>query len=253
MTVYAYVFVTLLLASLSSASQSTIWKQVESFRFNWDGHQGVLVVLEIPADRTDPGDFTRVRIRVPGHQEFTLLNDDGWVSYRSQEASTSREIRNQGRTQRSMYVLALAASRTRTMLFLFGYSYASSPGSLDVIEISRSGELQVIFHRDEFGLKDVRDLDGDGVAELIGYPCLSQEFGDGLLTYDPFNVLKLSRSGERAYLSLPLSKSYNLEHYYGWAGAECSESISVVLHPPNGGKPMLMKTKDAEQLTSGKQ
>jgi hypothetical protein len=53
-------------------------------------------------------------------------------------------------------------------------------------------------------------------------------------------------------LSLPLSKTYNLKYYYGWAGAQCSEDIAVVLHPPKGGKPRVMSTKEAEKLTEKK-
>ena len=109
-------------------------------------------------------------------------------------------------------------------MFLFGYSYASSPGSLDVLEVSNKGQPGIVLHRDEFGLKEIRDLDGDGLADIVGYPCLSQAWGNGLLTYDPFNVYKLGASPALpANLSLPLSKSYNLKHYYGWAGAKCSE------------------------------
>jgi hypothetical protein len=53
-----------------------------------------------------------------------------------------------------------------------------------------------------------------------------------------------------ATLSLALSKQYNLKHYYGWAGAKCREDIAVVLHPPQGGKPLVMSTPDAEKLVS---
>jgi hypothetical protein len=88
---------------------------------------------------------------------------------------------------------------------------------------------------------------------MVGYPCLSQGFGNGLLTYDPFNVYKLDLNvAITATLSLPLSKEYNLKHYYGWTGAKCSEDIAVVLHPPRGGKPLVMSTRQAEKLVSGK-
>jgi hypothetical protein len=54
------------------------------------------------------------------------------------------------------------------LLVLFGYSYASSPGSPDVLEVSKDGRPAVVFHRNEFGLSDLRDLDGDGLAEIVG-------------------------------------------------------------------------------------
>ncbi|WP_109489281.1 hypothetical protein [Occallatibacter savannae] len=226
------------------------WNRVSSFAFDWDGHKGVRVVLEIPPSRTDPGDFTRIRVLVPGQQDFTLSSKEGWVKYGSEEASASPGIRGVTNLLGSPYVLALKIAQNRTALFLLGYSYASSPGSLDVLEISDTGQPTVVLHREELGLKEVRDLDGDGLSEIVGYPCLSQEFGNGLLTYDPLNVYTFGTAlASRAALSVPLSKSYNLKHYYGWAGAKCSEDFAVVLHPPKGGKPLVMTTKEAEKLT----
>jgi hypothetical protein len=63
-------------------------------------------------------------------------------------------------------------------------------------------------------------------------------------------VYRLSNApGENARLSIPLSKRYNLKHYYGWAGPKCSEDIAVVLHPPKGGKPIVVSAKEAQELT----
>jgi len=172
--------------------------------------------------------------------------------YGSDESSLSPKLLKPNLV-RSDYVLARKASENRTLLFLFGHSYASSPGSLDVLEISKDGEAGVVLHREEFGLMELRDLDGDAVAEVVGYPCLSQVWGNGLLTYDPYNVYKLGNSpADPAVLSLPLSKSYNLKHYYGWAGANCREDIAVVLHPPNGGKPVVVSAKEAQSMTENK-
>jgi hypothetical protein len=243
----------LLFMMAGSAFGQTSWKRVSSFSFDWDGHKDVQVVLEIPLSWSAPGDFTRIRIRVPGQKEFVLSNKNGWVKYASDDASQPSDALKVKNLVHSDHVLALKVAENRTALFLLGYAYASSPGSLDALEISTDSQPRVVFHRDEFGLKDVRDLDGDGVAEVAGYHCLSQEFGNGLLTYDPFNVYKLgATSTSPAKISLPLSKAYNLKHYYGWAGAQCSEDIAVVLHPPKGGKPIIVPTKEAERITGGK-
>jgi hypothetical protein len=242
---------TLFAGVFASLSAQTNARQVTKFKFDWDAYKDVQVVLEIPASWSEPGDFTRIRIRVPKQKEFRLSNKLGWVQYGSDEASKSKELLSATNLVSSKYVLALKADKHRTLLFLFGYSYASSPGSLDVLELGDSGQPRVVFHRDEFGLKDVRDLDGDGIQELIGYPCLSEAFGDGLLSYAPFNVYMFgAASSSSAKLSLPLSKAYNLKHYYGWAGAVCSEKFAVVLHPPKGEKPLVMNTQAAEKLTS---
>jgi hypothetical protein len=242
-----------LCGNAASAFTQTAWKRVSTFQFEWNGHANVQVSLEIPTQWNDPGDFTRIRIHVPGQKEFVLRNDNGWVKYASEAASISLRLLKRKNLVTSQYVMALDASdHSRTLLFLLGYSYASSPGSLDVLELSDRGEPQVVLHRDEFGLEDLIDLDADHVAEIVGFPCLSQEFGNGLATYDPFNVYKLAESkGADAQLSIPLSKTYNLKNYYGWAGAKCSEDFAVVLRPPKGGKPIVVSTKEAERITGG--
>jgi hypothetical protein len=250
-------FVALLAFHLSNsaiAPAQTKWQNVSAFQFDWDGHRDVNVLLEKPSEWNDPGDFTRIRIRVPGQKEFVLTNQNGWVRYASESASMMPDLMKKRSLTPSKYLLAVGAAHdARTLLFLFGYSYASSPGSLDVLEISQFGQPHVVLHREEFGLAEVRDLDGDGVAEVVGFPCLSQEFGDGLLTYDPLNVYKLDATkGVQARLSIPLSKTYNLAHYYGWAGPKCSESFAVVLHPPRGGKPIVVSTEEAERIVSPK-
>jgi hypothetical protein len=238
------------LSVTGSLLAQTNWKRVSSFTFSWNGYMGVQVILEIPVKWSDPGDFTRVRIRVPGQKEFVVKNDNGWVKYGSEEASTSPEILKASNRVQSKYVLALKATDQRTLVLLLGYSYASSPGSLDVLDLSDDGHPRTVLHREELGFSELRDLDGDGITEIVGYPCLSQEFGNGLLTYNPYNVFKLgAASTSPAVLSIPLSKSYNLKHYYGWAGARCSEDIAVVLHPPKGSVPRVMTTKEAEKLT----
>ena len=247
MRTISFVFVALI-----TASAQTKWKQVSSFQFNWNGHANVQITLEIPYPWSDPGDFTRIRIRVPGRKEFVLNNKTGWVKNVSEDAGQLPRTLAKNAVH-SNYVLALKVAEDRTALFLFGYAYASSPGSLDMLELSTDGQPRVVLHRDELGLKDVRDLDADGVAEVVGYPCLSQQFGNGLLTYDPFNVYKLGEHpANPASLSLPLSKAYNLKHYYGWAGPQCREDVAVVLHPPKGKKPVIMGTKEAKKLTPEK-
>jgi hypothetical protein len=232
----------------------TTWKKVSDFRFDWNGRRNVRIILEIPENWSDPGDFTRIRILVPGEKQFEAKNDGGWVKFRSEGASTSANVRGYKNLVRSEYVLAQNASELgRTLLVVVGYSFASSPGSLDVIELPSSGPPRTVLHKDELGLRELRDLDADGTIEVVGYPCLSQEFGNDLLTYDPFNVYKLGPvSGDAAKISIPISRNYNIDHYYGWAGINCSEKIAVVLHPAGSKKPKIMSTADAEKSTEGR-
>ncbi len=51
-------------------------------------------------------------------------------------------------------------------------------------------------------------------------------------------------------LDLVKTETYNKQQYYGWAGPECTEEIAIVLHPPGGGKPILMEANKADKLFS---
>jgi hypothetical protein len=226
------------------------WKLFSSFEYNWDNHGAATFAFEIPSSGPKGGgDFTRVRIQVPRLKEFVQTNEDGWVNFTSKEVSISSKLAKN--LISSKQVLAVKGAQNRTLIFLFGYQYASSFGKLDMLEISNSGEPRLALHLDEFELEEVRDLDGDGIVEVIGKPCMAETWGNELLTYSPFSVYRLSAiSGGTASLSLPLSKRYTLKHYYGWAGPQCSDKIAVVLHPPNGGKPIVVSAKEAERMTA---
>lgn len=251
---FGKVFIIGLLISLgiSSAASNVTWKQVSSFQYDWDHHGAATFIFEAPSTGLDGGGiFSRIRIQVPNQKEFVLENEDGWLDYTSKGASISSKLPKT--LTPSDHVLAVKATENRTLLFLFGYPYASSFGKFDVLEISSAGQARVILHREEFMLEELRDLDGDGIPEVVGKTCMSQTWGNDLLTYDPFNVYKLSAiPGGQAQLSLPLSKNYNLQNYYGWAGPECSENFAVVLHPPNGGKPVVVNKAEAERITDPK-
>jgi len=63
---------------------------------------------------------------------------------------------------------------------------------------------------------------------------VSEGWGDHLLTCGPFQVFTLPQDGGEAGHSIPLSRAYNKEHYYGWVGPNCSKEWAVVLNPPDG-------------------
>ena len=87
-------------------------------------------------------------------------------------------------------------------------------------------------------LCDFKDLDGDGIKELIGLPCLHQAVDQYTATYDPYLVFRLEE--EKATLDRELTKQYNLKHYV-WAGFECSEEYFVEELP--GKEPTLIKSQ----------
>lgn len=245
-----------LLSTLGSVGFAQVtWEQVASFRYTWlPGRPAVHFTVENPRPFEGSGDFARIRIRVQGRQTFTLIRKDGWVTLDSASADLLPAVRKSNLVHNDYVLFLPAQGQDRVLAFLFGWAYASSPGSLDVIELTPDGDPKHILHKDNLGFLALEDLDGDGTAEIVGYPCMSQVWGNGLQTYDPFHVYQLSPvKGGKATLSVALSKTYNLKHYYGWAGPDCREDIAVVPHPPGGGKARIMKSAEAERLTGGGQ
>lgn len=234
---------TAVLSTPFQAQQKTNWQIVERFVYDWNGRGKTTFILgKGPSDNA----FSRVRIEVPGEREFTIVDKDGfdvaigtqaWTPLRLQELSKNLIPSNK--------VLMLpigSVDDRRTAVFLIGYAYASSPGSLWVITLGEKGAPKVAYHWNEMGLRDFSDLNDDGYNEIVGYPCLSEEFGNYLVSYDPLKVFTLA-PGEHHY-SLELSKNYNLKHYV-WAVPECSEKFAVLELP--GRKLQVFPMKEAER------
>ncbi len=240
-------------ATPPASSSATKWKTVEEFGYAWKpGQTPVHFKLELPDGYEDPGDFTRIHIQVKGQPEFVLDNQDGWIAYNSQEQQSDVYAKLGKRNLvQSRFVLILPDS-TRAgeppLVFLRSWVYASDAERLHVIGFKSSGGPITLLNT-ELDLEEVTDLDGDGHPEIIGSPCMSEESAPGVLTYDPYHVYQAPHPiTEPAKLSVELSKAYNLKHYYGWAGPDCSEKLAVVLHPPSGGKPVIMDTVEAKKL-----
>ncbi len=239
------VFVVLLSASYAQ----TQWKQVETLHFDWAGPgKTATFILELPQNYDDPGDFTRLRIRTPGHREFVLTDDGGLVNYRKDVCSFNADVCKNKNLVASDHILLLPVAG-KSILFVFGWAYASSPGSFHALALDGEGMPFELLSLKEFDFVDLIEANTDGTQAIVGKKCLSETWGHDFLTYDPYSVYLLpnSQSGKATY-SLELSKQYNLKHYYGWAGPNCSEDYAVVLHPPGRKKPIIMKPKDAEKL-----
>jgi hypothetical protein len=73
--------------------------------------------------------------------------------------------------------------------------------------------------------------------------------GEDFETYAPIQVYKIPHPiTGRALLSVPLSRRYNLQHSYCWAGKYCDEQKLVILHPRGGGKPVILPEAEARKL-----
>ncbi|MGD0580290.1 MAG: hypothetical protein ABSC08_15335 [Bryobacteraceae bacterium] len=237
-------------AVFTFADDAGRWKHIESFKYRQEERGGIerTFVLESPAESEMEQSFTRLRIKTVGQPEFVLTNEFAWWIKPAAFQNWFSRRKNAVNSQYVFGLRTLIGGTPHTLLFLVGWPFASSPGSLHILDLRDDQAPAVILRKEELELVGISDVNGDGFPEIIGAPCMSQEWGDHLLTYDPIHVYVLQQGRSEATLSIPLSRAYNEKHYYGWVGPQCSEDWAIVLHPPNGGKPIIMKAADAEKL-----
>jgi len=222
------------------------WHVAEEFEFDW-AKNGQPAHFKI--EQSEEEQISRLTVNFKGRKDWVLENDDVWEVFERDFLKEEDFLKKSRNLAQSKYAFSLApSSAAKPWIFLVTPQYGSDPGSLFVLALDASDNPKIIFNK-TFHLKEFRDLDGDGVAEIAGQPCFSQSWSANLLTYDPLHVYKLGSTPQpELVLSLPLSQDYNLKHYYGWAGPDCSEDLAVVLHPPRGSKPVIMKTEEAKKM-----
>lgn len=222
------------------------WATLETATFQWV--HGRTYQLSLEKSGSEDQAHVRLRIKVPGRHDFTLVVP-GDVAKLSEVTGDQKLTQDNLLESTYLYLTPkLKDHLGRPMLVMFGWAYGSDPGSLHVLSLDRSGYPTNVFSSETFELAAIKDLDGDGISELVGKHCLSQLWGTCFSTYDPFSVYRLSQTTSgKARLSLPLSRKYDEKNYYGWAGPTCSEEIAVVLCAPRG-KPKIMSANEAKRL-----
>jgi|SRR5882762_4593221 len=224
----------------SVASAHAQWLVREKFEYRTS-------IFLLESKNTSPeGAIQRLRVLTPGKTEFEYQSD-GWSDFKLAFLKGERYYSAKSLVS-SLLVLAVPASskaNSKLLFLLMAGPTGSSPGRLDVFAFDSSGNFSVLMAKDELHLERIVDLDGDGDRELVVSPCFHQFVGPRLTTYDPFHVYKLSLRSAKSSLSLMLTKKYNLEHYAGWAGPDCSEKL-VVQTVPNG-KPRIRRLKDIDE------
>jgi hypothetical protein len=223
---------------VANAQASEGWHVVENFKYRH---------LEFFVESKDPSaDFVqRLRVKGPGKKEFIVSTPerDGWIRYNT-VVGKSAQYSPKNNLVASQYVLGLPSSSktgASPYFLLFGDPVASAPGRLDLLIVDTSGSVSHVLSKDELHFIDVVDLDGDGRNEIVALPCFHQTQGDDFSTYDPFYVYKIPATGAMARFSLPLTKRYNVKHYAGWAGADCSEELFV--QKLSNGKSKIVRKK----------
>jgi len=222
------------------------WRVAEEFDFDWQGNGSP---AHFKIEQSQEEQISRVTITMKTGPGLVLENDDVWEEFARDFVPEEDFLKKNKNLAPSKYVFSLAPSPgAKPLIFLVTPQYGSDPGNLFVLAMDPQGNpklsLTTTLH-----IKEFRDLDGDGVAEIVGEPCFSQGWGHDFLTYDPFRVYQFQAAPQPTLeLSLPLTREYNLKHYYGWAGVNCSEDLAVVLHPPGGGKPVIVKSAEAKMM-----
>lgn len=248
------VFVFLAIFFAASGASAAQWKTVEKVSYDWRGDKRPYdFVLLAPAGYDAGGDCTQLQIVREGKVVLEVNDDDG-LAMLSDALTLENKVLAKENILKSAHLLmssSLKGKSKQPLLLFFGWAYASSPGSLHIIALGDDGIPKQILNLRNFEVRSFEDLDKDSTPELIGYPCFSQSWGPEypFLTYDPFHVYRFGASATSEMTMDPeLTESYNKQSYYGWAGPECSEEIAVVLHPPGGGKPVVMDAEKAKAL-----
>jgi hypothetical protein len=197
-------------------------------------------------------DSKEVIIRQKGKVLLTLHDDYGIAKYSGTSYSKPFKEMTKMNILKSEYLLMLDSFKGKSqypLLMVFGEGIASDPGAFHVIALSKDGTPHEIMSLENFYIEEIVDLNNDGIQEIIGKKCLSQLWGACFSTYDPFSVYCFGKhSTDKMKYKMTMSRSYNKKHYYGWAGPNCREDVAVVLHPKEGGKPIIIKAQTAEKI-----
>ncbi len=217
-----------LFVALQLHAAAPAWKVLDHNAIAWRaGAKPYEVLLEEQVVVGDADPLHRIRVRVPGRKDFTVVDDRGpgpYVPVREALDGGNKALvpPTLGDSARVL-VLPLRGAGGTAVFAVFGWAYASDPTELTLVGFDAAGYPRVLF-RGDFLLTDVTDLDGDGVPEIVGLPSLREMTGKCSTTYDPYAVYHVSNG--TAQYDLALSKRYN-EAHFAWAGPKASEKIEV--------------------------
>jgi len=199
------------------------WETVERVSVPWvEGVGSYELSIEQHVGSPDHrADSARVRIRVPGRPDFVFVNDTNPYPFRALDELTvlNKEVLRFPYRLRSRYAIltnALLGKRRPPVLLLVGDG-GEDPDPLIIIALDKTGYPVTIFYA-ELAVTELRDLDGDGLPELVGNATYAEGLGKCTASYDPYSVFKIVRTATpRVSYDIALSKSYNEAHYV-WAG-----------------------------------
>lgn len=122
------------------------------------------IKIERIKDWADPGDFHKITVKLTGQNEETFFNSTGWVKIGDYQLQFLNGFKNSSIVE-SNYISIQKASNNDVLLFCFGYAYASQPGLLSIINLSRFNKSYLIFN-DNCYLQQFKDVDNNGTKDI---------------------------------------------------------------------------------------
>ncbi len=178
------------LAERSEALLSLVSKRVSGFLPGEDRTEELLriknfavsVKYKLLEEHSDPGEYTGVGIQI-NNREVLSIKD--FVGIKIPSKFTS------GNESQSYCILMRECGDDSWILLLFGYQFASSPGELAVIYISRE-ETKLCMRR-PFEIAEIQTEKAPSQFRLIGNHAYSESLGENASTYDPPSIYGLLR------------------------------------------------------------
>lgn len=228
-----------LAAPVPSGITAPRWHPIETTRYAWrkDAAPYTFIIEEDrPGAGHDDENSPRLRIDVPGRGEVIYTIPDGWYSIAEQGENLQPPVADNLIHSKYLYLAPkLTNARGEPALLLFGGAFASDPAAIRILALNAAGVSYVLLSEETFDLAEIKDIDGDGVAEVVGYRSLSQTFNDCVKTYDPVSVFRFNAARDKLVYSEALSRKYMEAHDAAWAGAGAREDVGVSMCGANKG------------------
>lgn len=234
-----FVFALLIASVFATASEAL---DVESVSFDLDNDgKSDSIVLSIPEHWDEFIEFKQMDVSFANGRHATFKDFDGVsVATGCFHKNLVRQL-DDVNLLKSRRLVLMNEKKSR-LLFVFGYCYPTSQ-DIDVYRIDKAG-ITSILHRSSFWPEKIEDIDKDGVLDVIGRTCVPDVTGlqGDYGTYSPYQAISL---GSAPAINEEMTKAYNLKHYYGYIGPECSHDYLVI---DVKGQKMIVKEKDAKRL-----
>jgi hypothetical protein len=139
---------------------------VEELHFDADrdGRSDTLRLFRL-SNWSDPGDFHYITIGLASGKHFSYPNEEGWASLAAaSDTFAFPALRTMSKVSSANLFLVQIDSSSSTIL-LFGYAYASSPGKLTAIRLSRDSIVALL--DEEIAISSVGKEDYEAFPFLV--------------------------------------------------------------------------------------